>query len=102
METEKPRLENESGPRDISAEFMSMSFSQFNDFLRSLRREPALAIKVDWCGVAKAIQLKGFLEDSDALRRGQKRTAVIRATEAEHKQALNVFVSGVKWERVES
>lgn len=100
METEKPHLENESGPRDISEEFKSMSFSEFNSFLRTLRREPALAITVDWSGVSKAQQLKAFLEDPDALRRNQKRTATIRATEAEYKQELNVFVSGVKWEKV--
>ena len=101
METEKTSLESESGPRDISEECMSMSFSQFNDFLRSLRHEPALSITIDWAGVSKAMQLKAFLEDSDALRRDQERTATIRATEAQYKQGLNVFASRVKWEKVE-
>ncbi len=32
----------------------------------------------------------------------RKRFATIRATEEQYKQELNVFASGVKWEKIES
>lgn len=99
MESKKPRVEQEPTPRDISQEFLSMDGIAFLDFLRTLRDEPALSITIDWKDVPTARRLKAFLEDMRAKSRGQKRTATIRATEAEYMQELNVFASGVKWEK---
>ena len=101
MELEKQHVEHEPTPHDISQEFLSMDVFVFQDFLRTLRDEPALSITIDWKDVGTARRLKAFLEDMRAKSRGQKRTATIRATEAEYMQELNVFASGVKWEKVE-
>ncbi len=101
MESEKPRAEHEPTPRDISQEFLTMDGFAFRDFLRSLRDEPSLSITVDWKDVQTARRLKAFLEDMHSKSRGQKRTATIRATEAQYMQELNVFASGVKREKVE-
>jgi len=101
MESEKSHIEREPTLRDISQEFQNMSVMEFLDFLKTLRDEPALSIAVDWSGPGHAKRLKAFLEDMRAKSRGQKRAATIRATEDEYEQALNVFASGVKWEKVE-
>jgi hypothetical protein len=94
-------VEKTPEPKDISSEFLSMTWSQFDDFLRSQRKEPSLSIKIYWRDVPTARRLKAFLEDFDAISRGQKRFATIRATEEQWRQELNVFASGVKWEKVE-
>ena len=73
---------------------------EFLGFLRTLRDEKALSITMDWVDVVTARRLKAFLEDFDALQRGQKRSATIRATEEQWRQELNVFASGVKWEKI--
>ncbi len=67
------------------------------DYLRDLRREPALTLTMDWHGLAWARWAKAFLENGDALMRGQERTATIRCTEQERNEAANIFASGVKW-----
>lgn len=102
IENLKSGIEQPPSPKDISAEFLSMSVSDFLDFLRKQRKEPALSIKIDWIDIQTARRLKAFLEDFDAISKGQKRFAVIRATEEQYKQELNVFASGVKWEKVNS
>ena len=86
-------------PKDISSEFLIMSPTQFSDFLRTQRKESALSIAIDWKDTGTAKRLKGFIEGG--VSSGQKRFATIRATEEQWKQALNVFASGVKWEKVE-
>ncbi len=99
MEKFNPKFEREPAPKDISEEFKSMPWHEFNRFLRSLQKEPALSITIDWIDVSTSRKLKAFLEDSKALGK-QNRPATIRATEEEYKQELNVFASGVKWEKV--
>ena len=101
METNPIENKEQIVPKDISSEFLSMSVIDFLDFLRTQRQETALSLVIDWRDVNNARRLKAFLEDSDALRRGQKRFATIRATEKQYRQELNVFASGVKWEKVE-
>lgn len=98
-ETFEQKIEREPAPKDISAEFLNMNSSEFIDFLETQRKEPALSITIDWKGVWTAIRLKAFLEDFSAVGK-QKRFAAIRATEEQYKQGLNVFASGVKWEKV--
>jgi len=68
-----------------------------NDYLRTLRSEPALSITMDWHGPNWAIWAKSFVEDSGALDRGQKRKATIRCSEAEKAQVPNAFASKVGW-----
>ncbi len=99
MENIKTTIEQEPAPKNISSEFLNMSVSEFMDFLRTQRKEPSLSITIDWVNVPTARKLKAFLEDFSALGK-QKRFAAIRATEDQYKQELNVFASGVKWERV--
>ena len=101
MEKE-PKQEKEPAPKDISSEFLSMNAMEFLDFLRTQRKEPALSIIIDWEDVASAKRLKAFLEDFDAIQRGQKRYAAIKATEKQYREELNVFASGVKWIKVEN
>jgi hypothetical protein len=99
MEIPNQKIELEPTPRDISTEFLSMNTFEFLDFLRTLRKEPALSIKIDWKDEPTARRLKAFLEDFSALDK-QKRFATIRATQEQHNQEMNVFASGVKWEKV--
>jgi len=99
METLDQKIEHEPTPKDISNEFINMPWHEFSDFLRTLRKEPALSITIDWVDVPTARRLKAFLEDFSALGK-QKRSATIRATEEQYRQELNVFASGVKWEKV--
>lgn len=110
--------ESESGPRDVTEEFLSMSGGEFSgSFLRSLRHEPALSITVDWSDDLSKyipIRLKAFLEDPDQYpsRRypfKQKITATIRATEEQKNGPIlglsssrNAFASGVRWEKIEN
>ncbi|MEK7532414.1 MAG: hypothetical protein AAB579_02320 [Patescibacteria group bacterium] len=96
METSDSKLEHEPAPRDISQEFLIMDTFAFLDFLRTMRSEPSLSITIDWKDVPTARRLKAFLESG----RGQKRSATIRATDEQYNQELNVFASGVKWEKV--
>jgi len=51
-------------------------------------------IVIDWVDVPTARRLKAFLEDTSALSK-QKRSATIRATQAQHDQEMNVFSSGL-------
>jgi len=99
METFNSKIEHEPAPKDVSTEFLSMSPFEFMDFLRTQRQEPALSITIDWVDGQAARRLKAFLEDSSALGK-QKRSATIRATKKQYEQELNVFASGVKWEKV--
>lgn len=93
--------EQEPKPRDISQQFLEMRFDEWWDFLRSLRKEPSLSITVDYGNLDRAKRLKAWIEDFGALERNQKRIATIRATESQHKEAANIFASGVKLEKVE-
>lgn len=105
MNSHEPSLEKEPIPKDISQEFLDMSTLDFFKFLREQRHEPLLSITIDWrdeYGIQDARRLKAFLEDSNTREFGkQKRTATIRATKEQHEREMNVFASGVKWEKVE-
>jgi hypothetical protein len=76
-----------------------MSPFEFMDYLRTQREVPALSIIIDWNDLLTARRLKAFLDDPNALGK-QKRSATIRATEEQYNQELNVFASGVEWEKV--
>ena len=104
MENLQPKegQEKEPTPKDISSEFLKMAVWEFLAFLRTQRKEPSLSIIIDWQEEQAARRLKGFLEDSEAIQKGQKRRAAIRATEEQYRKALNVFASGVKWIKVEN
>lgn len=99
METFNSKIEHELAPKDVSEAFKNMPEHEFHVFLRTLRKEPSLSITIDWISVPKAIRLKAFLEDFSALG-VQKRFATIRATQEQYEQAMNVFASGVKWEKI--
>ena len=43
MENIQPKVEHEPAPKDISAEFLSMSVFEFMDFLRTQQKEPSLS-----------------------------------------------------------
>ena len=86
-------------PKDISSEFLTMDSGDFYDFLRTLKEEPALAVKIDWKDIFVARKLKAFLEDPHKPLE-QRRFATIRASREQYNQELNVFSSGVKWEEV--
>jgi len=98
-QTEELGVEQEHIPKEISQEFLVMESTEFRSFLKTLQNEPILSITIDWVDVMTARKLKAFLEDP--YKGSQKRFATIRATDAQHLQELNVFGSGVKWEKVE-
>lgn len=58
MEKLDRKIEHEPVPKDISAEFLSMSVSEFMDFLRTQRKEPSLSITIDWKDVPRARRLR--------------------------------------------
>ena len=66
-----------SQPRDITEEFLSMNSIQFMDFLRQVRREPALSIVIDWDDDDHRLteitltRLKAFLEDTKVWSAGK-------------------------------
>lgn len=99
MEMPDLKIEHEPAPKDVSNEFLSMDTFDFLDYLRTLRKEPSLSITIDWVDVPTARRLKAFLEDPSVLGK-QKRSATIRATQEQHDQEMNVFSSGVRWEKV--
>jgi hypothetical protein len=99
METLNSKIEHEPASKDISDEFKNLPWHEFRNFLRTLRKEPSLSITIDWVDVPTARRLKAFLEDFSTLG-NQKRSATIRATQEQHDQEMNVFASGVKWEKV--
>jgi hypothetical protein len=97
---ERLTLENEPQPKNISKEFLQMDSSEFRKFIRSQKNEPSLHIEIDWVDASTARKIKAFLEDSNAYKRNQKRTATIRATEEQRNQEINVFESGVEWKQI--
>lgn len=99
METFASNVEHEPAPKDISNEFKNMPWDDFNNFLQNQQEQPALSITIDWVNVPTARRLKAFLEDFSKPA-GQKRSATIRATQEQHDKEMNVFSSGVKWEKI--
>ena len=93
------RIEHEPTPKDISAEFLSMEPLDFLEFLKTQKNVLSLSIITGWKDVWTANRLKAFSEDS--FRGKQKRSATIRCTVEQHREAANAFSSGVKWEKVE-
>ena len=116
-DSEKTLNTQEKPPRDVSAEFQECMQAphgvfKFLDFLRTLRKEPTLLLRVDLSIVEDEVEftqrakfLKGFKESKEG---SQKRISIIRATRrqryGEKKKSLgwaaNVFSSGVEWEEV--
>lgn len=89
-------VEQEKTPvKDISNEFLTKDIFEFSEYLRTLRKEPALSITIDWKDQPTALRLKSFLESNKPT--SQKRFASIRATLAQKMQAPNAFASRVKW-----
>lgn len=99
MGTLDQKIEHEPAPKDISAEFLSMGSLDFLEFLKTQKNEPSLSIITGWKDVWMANRLKAFVEDPD--RGKQKRSATIRCTVEQQREAANAFSSGVKWEKVE-
>ena len=99
MGTLDQKIEHEPAPKDISAEFLSMRSLIFLEFLKTQGKEPFLSIITDWKDVWAANRLKAFLEDPS--RGKQKRSATIRCTVEQHREAANAFSSGVKWGKIE-
>lgn len=97
---ENIKFENEPQPKDVSSEFLNMDSYEFRKFLRSQKDEPSLNIKINWVDVQTARKLKAFLNDENASKWNQERTATIRATEDQKNQEVNVFESGVVWEKI--
>lgn len=107
----KSAPEQEPAAKDISNEFLSMNSTEFLNFLRVQRREPALSITLDWSdnlSEITMIRLKAFLDDPDKFTWKQKRSAKVRATETQRNNPIlskpdcrNAFASGVKWEKIE-
>jgi hypothetical protein len=85
-----------SKAKDISSEFLEMEVFDFLDYTRTLSKEPALSITIDWKDLGTARRLKAFIEQG----RGQRRFVTIRATEEQHSEAPNEFSSGINWEKI--
>lgn len=72
---------------------------RLRDLMREpgIREAPSLKVTLPWYGLPWARWAKGWLEEYNALRSGQKRSITIVCSETERKQAANVFASGVFW-----
>jgi hypothetical protein len=109
MKFRENNIEMKQQPKDISREFLELTSFRFNRFLETMKNEPALRIIVSGVDVDAnndiSSSLKGFLEDPSRPR-SQKRIAIIRETEEEHKRHIqngwigNAFASAVKWEKI--
>lgn len=86
-------------PMDVSQMFLTMETREFLNHLHDLAGVPELHLTIDWKDVPTARRVKAFLEYGGP--HTQKRTASIRATEAQMRQEMNVFSSGVTWVRIE-
>ncbi len=62
-----------------------------------IRTAPSLSLILDYTTQEDARWVKAFIEGA----RGQTRKATIRATEAQHTEAANVFGSDVEWIKVD-
>ena len=60
----------------------------------AVRNAPSVTITLDYTTLDHAKWLKAFLEKTPP---GKNWQAAIRATEAQMKEAANIFASGVKW-----
>ena len=101
METPEPR---ELPPKDVSADFLSMTVFNFNEHLdKTLKNERSLLITVDLSSYPEdkfnwvAIRLKAFLESRSP---NQKRLAIIRCKAEQRQWGANAFNSGVKCELI--
>lgn len=123
-------LKSEPIPRDISADYERImagpyGFVEWHDFLRSLRKEPFLLLKIDlsketdeFTFTRKANFMKAFRQEGTSPKdkaqyegKPQIRVAIIRCTSQQihgsdpkgiktHGWAANAFASGVDWEEV--
>lgn len=115
MDKEKPtpppsevKKSPEQAPVDISDQVAAIfgGDSKYKSIeLRKLLRSdeiaklPAITLTLDYTNLDHAKWVKAFLEYP--YPRTQKRTAAIRATESQMKEAANIFASGVEWIQVE-
>ncbi|MEK7623650.1 MAG: hypothetical protein AAB408_03200 [Patescibacteria group bacterium] len=72
------------------------------DLMRLMRSEdilqaPALTLTLDYTNLNHAKWVKSFVSSGPP---EQKRTASIRATESQAKEAANIFASGVEWVKI--
>ena len=103
MEEFEKKLPQEKIGKDITAEFMSLDPVDFVDFLRGLRSEVSLIIKLDLTGINDQEQFiwlvrraKVFMEKP----KNQERKASVRCTRTQMDWDDNAFQSGVVWEEV--
>lgn len=99
-------IEQVSEPLDISAKVKVVIESDHSrkaitlmDLMddESIRSASILTLTLPWYSTDWAKWVKSWIENPNALRSGQKRTAVIVCNERQKKMAANVFASGVKW-----
>ena len=104
-ETSKGEIVEESWPLDISERVTTIINSDSKhkpvDLKRLLqepeiKNAPSLTLTLDYTNLTNAGWVKAFLEKDTE----QKRTAKIRATEDQMKEAANVFGSGVEWIKI--
>ena len=128
MENSQSKIEKAPEPRDISADYERIwaepyGFAVWHDFLKSLRKEPFLLLKIDLSKetdesafTRKANFMKAFrqegtspLDKAQYEGKPQIRVAIIRCTSRQihgsdpkgmktHGWAANAFASGVEWE----
>lgn len=128
MENPQSKIEKAPEPRDISADYERImaqpyGFAEWHDFLRLLRKEPFLSLKIDlsketdeYAFTRKANFMKAFrqegtspLDKAQYEGKPQIRVAVIKCTSQQRNGsdprgikttgwAANAFASGVDWE----
>ncbi|MDD4761848.1 MAG: hypothetical protein PHZ25_02405 [Candidatus Pacebacteria bacterium] len=98
---EKIPVNREQNREEVGSKFNEMDYSDFVRFLRDKIREnenARFSIEVDWAGVEKARALKALLDQHSS--RLHIDSATIRATPEQYEEDVNVFESGVKWEKI--
>jgi hypothetical protein len=103
MNPENPSFspEGEQATLDISERVAEMlrvggprAAVDLRTYINSLSDRPHLTLTLDYSDLNRAKWVKAFLNNAPP---EQQRTAAIRATEAQMKEAANVFASGVEW-----
>jgi hypothetical protein len=93
-----------SSATDISDAFEHMDEISFHSFLKTKSEEVVLAIRYQLTGSYTddknaLARLQSFLDQTPPL--GQKRFAVVKATEQLYQLHLDSFTGGLRWEKIE-
>jgi hypothetical protein len=89
---------------DVSDAFERMDQTSFRNFLKTKAEEAVLVIQCQLTGNYSddnnvLVRLQNFLNQTPAM--GQKRFAVVKATQEQSQEHADNFAGGIKWEKID-